>query len=95
MRIHINTLPAYASWGDTIHRNEKLLEPLVGLKFGDVTLSADETEYIVRRENVQRAAQERRDGTKLQALLDLWERDRTTPRSDIRLPVACARKVLD
>lgn len=94
MRIQIHTLPAYASWGGRAHRNEQLLEPLVGLAFGGVSLSADETEYLVRREFVQRAAQERRDQEKLQALLALWERDGTTLRSEIRLPVGCAQEVL-
>ncbi len=95
MRIQIHTLPAYASWGGRAHRNEQLLEPLVGLTFGGGHLSDDEQEYVVRREFVQRAAQERGGQEKLQALLALWERDGTTMRTEIRLPVACARRVLD
>lgn len=92
MRIEICSLPAYASWGGVTHRNEKLLEPLVGLRFGGVSLSANETEYIVRREEVQKAVQETCDMPRLRALLDLWKG--TTLRSEIRLPVACARELI-
>lgn len=93
MRIEIHALPHYATWGNVTHRNNKMLQLLVGLKVSGVNLSPDETEYMVQRERVQRAVQETRDPEKLGALLRLWEGDQTTQRSMVRLPVACARVI--